>query len=539
MNKKAEKKGVIRKLGFFESLCDEEQMHNNLSITTTCLLSIDKTHTLSKEVLTKALKLWVDSHPLLQSRIYRETEPKSSKSTIYTPKYFVKMEQSVEDYKNFEFIDKPLYSFRWNDLVESELKTPVDFLNGPLWRMKLIKIQKIDGYLAKNKDTHNYALIFTVSHSISDGRNSYTVLVQFLDILNACIQNLDVVLSEIRKIPSRFSYEAMVEDMTSKGALKVKREPTNILDSMTHRLPNNVGNKQRGVSANFDFCALDKAKLTRLVETMKLNESRAKLASLLLVLMCLAFKRTCVKYNVNNIPLDKFKVQVPVSVRSKLKLSNLQMGSYVSNLEANVDFGPVVKEPFLRRQIKLVLSSLFYYVLKRFIFPLYFFVLRNVPKFVVSFLQNQRQTDSDPVALTNNRMSAYLDENFWSIVGENSSQLHQRINNNSELDLQKMEFIELLIKNEFDFNTFYPISFTVSNLGIMENTRADSCMRILEAYTCVTCKEKRFSGFLYLSFATIDNKLCLAISFNEQVYSKLFIHDLKQMFLELIEDLII
>ena len=168
----------IRKLGDFESLCDEELKHKNLSITTTCLLTVEKLYAIDEAELKKAIKIWIKTQPLLQSRVYRGSW---QNSTIHTTKYFVKMDKSIDDFKNLEFIE---YSNgNWMEEVENEVRRPFDLQNGPMWRMKVLKIKNIlPGFNDKEKKT--FALIFTVSHALSDGRNSYSLVAQFLNILN-------------------------------------------------------------------------------------------------------------------------------------------------------------------------------------------------------------------------------------------------------------------------------------------------------------------------------------------------------------------
>ena len=75
-----------------------------------------------------------------------------------------------------------------------------------------------------------------------------------------------------------------------------------------------------------------------MVKRMKSYEPTAKLTSLLTVIICLAFRHACVVHKANGIPLDSFVVGVPVCIRKKLDVDNLQMGSYVGSIKSEINF---------------------------------------------------------------------------------------------------------------------------------------------------------------------------------------------------------
>ena len=50
------------------------------------------------------------------------------------------MDKDVDDYGNLEYIQNLDNLISWENVAESELKSPFDFINGPLWRMKVIKL---------------------------------------------------------------------------------------------------------------------------------------------------------------------------------------------------------------------------------------------------------------------------------------------------------------------------------------------------------------------------------------------------------------
>ena len=91
-------------LGFFESLCDEELMHNNLLLTTSLVISVNNKFCLNHEILHKTVCLWVKNHPFLQATILRDVDRNTGKSKLKLPKHFIKMDKDVDDYGNLEYI---------------------------------------------------------------------------------------------------------------------------------------------------------------------------------------------------------------------------------------------------------------------------------------------------------------------------------------------------------------------------------------------------------------------------------------------------
>ena len=70
---------VIRKLGFFESMMDEELMKNNMTITTSTVFLVNKEIEIDIASLRKALFIWIKIHKLLQATTYRFCDQKTKK----------------------------------------------------------------------------------------------------------------------------------------------------------------------------------------------------------------------------------------------------------------------------------------------------------------------------------------------------------------------------------------------------------------------------------------------------------------------------
>lgn len=271
---------VIRELGFSECLYDNELMHNNMFQVRAFIVSIAKQFTINMNVLNKALHVWIKTHPFLQSTVYRELDPSTGKSRLGLPRYFVYMKKNIEEYNNAEILQET-HEFKWTDLIEKELKTPFDYINGPLWRIKVLKMKQ-----ENDVDFIKYVFVLSTGHAISDGKNGYSIGVQFFDILIDVLENKlsDVIV----QIPSEFTCDHLIKEYKKRPDYRAP-DDTPQFDQSTHRLPDNCGNKN-GVYGRFDFIFLEKHKMEKLIKKMKSKAPKAKVTSLLLVLLCDSYK---------------------------------------------------------------------------------------------------------------------------------------------------------------------------------------------------------------------------------------------------------
>ena len=236
---------IIRELSFAESLYDNEVVNNNSFQTRTFITQIDNRYQINMDLLNKTLKLWIQMHPLLQATIYRQIDPSTQKPKLGLPRYFVYMKKSIDDYRNVKMLQETDY-LKWTDLIESELKSSLDYINGPLWKIKVLKMMESQEGLKR------YAFILTTSHSITDGRNGYSIGVQFLDLLIDVLENSTSV--EINQMPSEFNMDQLIQEYKKRPDIKIIDEKPEI-DRSFHRLPNNVGYK-KGIHGRFDYIFL-------------------------------------------------------------------------------------------------------------------------------------------------------------------------------------------------------------------------------------------------------------------------------------------
>ena len=323
---------VIRKLGELESIFDNELINDNLSQTRTFLVSIPNKYEITLDVLKKALKSLIDIHPLLRATTYRELDEVTQKSKLFLDKYFVYINSNeVDVYNNIEYIDT-WKNFEWENLVESELKTSVDFINGPLWRMKLLKDKSVQ---ANDSSSTRYALVLTTSHSISDGRSGYSLGIEYFNILIDVLEG-NKIDYPIEKL-CEFSVDDLIKQFRSKPDFKSHVEDIG-LDTQTNRIPSNVGNKVDGVYGRFASLEIGKETFEKIIKKMKINAPKAKITSLMGALLAKSYKNACIKHESNtNSLLNAIQFSIAKSPRETLKIDKNAMGCYVTSLYCRMD----------------------------------------------------------------------------------------------------------------------------------------------------------------------------------------------------------
>ena len=404
--------------------------------------------------------------------------------------------------------------------------------------MKVLRMNKIN--------SNEYALIFTISHSISDGRNCFSLVAQFLNIFEKVMFDEKRVCEEIPLVDSS---DMILKKLKDQGILKINRldliESYHTWSSLVNRVTAKSGYKLNGVNGRVEHFCLENSKVTRLIQKMKTNSKNAKLTSLLIVIICIAFKRTCLNNRINDIPLEDYVIAVPVCLRSKLKIDSLSMGCHLGMCDTVVRFDDKkLKSGKGKTYIKkcaLFILRFLYILALSIILPVLCFCVKRLPKFEAKLIEKTRTFKS--VRKINEANFEDNREDFWLLVEKNSLELQKTVANNSELDPHKkdIKILDTILRSNFNFSSFNLVNFCVSNLGKMETTphlAQESRFKIVKSYVCQPCLEKRFSPSLYFGISTVDGNLCCAISYSEKIYTKEFIQELKLLILKLIDDVI-
>ena len=143
----------------------------------------------------QAVHKWISIYPLLNAKIEQ----------IESDYYFVKIESNTNDVKlenikfltiNSESLNKTNnnnYNTIIDLIIENESFNKID-LNNKLWRLTLIR---------SNDNNNDFDIIFTIHHSITEGRNVIYIFQQLLSIFEDLYVNKETKLESYKILPGR------------------------------------------------------------------------------------------------------------------------------------------------------------------------------------------------------------------------------------------------------------------------------------------------------------------------------------------------
>ncbi|CAF0843296.1 unnamed protein product [Brachionus calyciflorus] len=308
---------MIRKLGESECLYDHEVIHGNLYLTRTFLVHVKKGD-INMNLARKACSFWCSKNPLLKAQIFRSDLSKYDR-------YFVKYDNEIlfEKFKNVKLITSE-DEFEWKELMDREIVTPFDLKKDPLWRLLIIKL------LNQKNLEFNYAFILTTQHTIGDGRNIFTLGIEFLNILSKLVEDENFNLIEESKI-SKFSAEDLIE---SKKFIFGEEKNENIFDNLNRGLEC-FGDKLNGQHGKMEYFKIPKEKLEKLKLIMKNHSRHSKLSGIISGLIFLGQKNIMKKFNIKQ---QRCQFIILASVREKLGIDNSYGGVFSSEVNQCLDF---------------------------------------------------------------------------------------------------------------------------------------------------------------------------------------------------------
>jgi hypothetical protein len=339
--KKDKSLNLIRKLGTIESLYDYEVLNGSLILARTFLVTLPKIYSLNLNLLEQACSYWIKRHPFLQSYVYSTGGDLTVQDffDINYPKYYAFMNKNISEYNNLEYLETK-NPHEWKNIMESELKNPFDYSNGPLWRLKLVKISDHFDHFFTN-DESNYAFILSNSHVIGDGRNLIKIMLELFNIINSLLLNktCDEMLSRF-VVESKYSIEDLVEN---------KPLPIQINESSRDFNPcvsAKTGQKINGLKQNYDYLFFKSEKINKLIKKSKQFTNDAKLTGILSTILCFSMKKLFKKYEVNDIDFNNMNYEVLASLRDKFGVSESQMGVYSVALESQINLNELNSKSF-------------------------------------------------------------------------------------------------------------------------------------------------------------------------------------------------
>lgn len=324
------------------------------------------------DVFKQSIQTWISMHPFLSAKIQN--------FSFYS--YFV-YDTNIDPLRDVDFycVEAPSEDSYHDTLrlfleKETQIKLRHD---EKLWRLKLIKLIRSE-QCESDSLKYDYDFIFTVHHSITEGRNAYFVLLQLLDIFESlcrnlkkyeCVKPLSILPSMedmfLRSTPNMLSSTSFVSGFRKPSFVNLEKAPEKAYsqDKVLKKLSSNVkiyslDDKENLISirelvntanqneSKFKFIKFEPNELSRLIK--KLKEEKVKMQAFLNMLFSFAFQRV---YKQRGDPEDRdHSVIYGYAVNLRKFSSNPEMfgennlnenmgvstNVFVSHLKEDVDF---------------------------------------------------------------------------------------------------------------------------------------------------------------------------------------------------------
>jgi hypothetical protein len=196
------KKKMIRNLGALE-----QYFHDQIELNGTVNASsfLFKSHIdlfAHKEVVYKSIQLWKQTQPFLRSKVENKCFHYASDERIQNldnVKFIYFKSNSEEEEKEDVEITKDY----WKLLIEHEYTIPIDWQNGPMWRLMFIKLdhrQHENGAPVQ----FEYCLLITATHAVFDGHSAFVLVAGLFSIMEGVYANK---LNRVKDAPVASSME--------------------------------------------------------------------------------------------------------------------------------------------------------------------------------------------------------------------------------------------------------------------------------------------------------------------------------------------
>ena len=368
-------------------------------------------------------------------------------------RYFVKRnDATVFQFDNIQLLDET-DSLKWMDVMNSEILTKFDMDRDPLWLIKCVRLN------SSTSSDYNLALIFTTQHSIADGRCCYEIGVQYLNIIAALIENkhCDEMDPDVVEHSLLTNAELLASKQIKSGLPDIEQDQRN-RHPKAFGIQNTTTEDSAVHSGKLECFYFEADELKKILAKVKSSSKSSKLTSVLSTVFCLAFKTLYKRYAVDDLASQiKFQYFQLASIREKIGISNTQMGVY---------------------------SAVYHGVI------------------------NVSESDYSEIVNDGNFKP------FWSMADEASVKLAESLKRNDEIVFYD-EIVPLMgALNDGSYDETN-LNFVMSNIGVMRNTSSQA-LRIKQHYLRMAAIKNRLGAGPFIGVTSIDEKLCIAISYNEE-----------------------
>ena len=502
---------TLRKLSPGELVYDYELKLKGCILPFTVLFSSTRDLFENKPVLDKSIQEWKKLHPFLRSTIVKLED--SDHKNFSHERYFANLNEvhstkldNVSYLKLERNNDQNNY---WKLFHERELNSePIGGAGDAyfLWRINFIQ-------LSHSLDKFEYCLTFTVHHSITDGRNSYAILNQLLEIMEEHILNrYDESKYEKFKVNSSLDEMLLSSQGPDVSAIKFK---SRFEHSPNDKIPAQFQNTFANVSKTecesnherfvylFEKENLAPILISDLLNSREENKYISKFSSF-----------TFEKQTVNQMLLGCRKVNAKLTGLLNFICSLATHQLY--NAYHCQELGQVICFHFmanLRAFLNVGNTNMGY-------FPV---VLNGI------FEAEEAKHIYDSEGNINK-------DKFWNLAKRESDLIHERINSSEMYEASKLDEILLkLIDQNYEFENGN-VHFALSNLGAL--TSSSSLLHVKEFYYNTSSVSKRWTAVVFHGLSTINNTLCWSIGYNSSLISDDVIQKLAENIKQIIEIII-
>ena len=438
---------------------------------------------LTLDLLHNACSHWIKRHALLRSRIFRHYTADKRSILTNRPRYFVELsQQSLAQFTNVELIHTS-DADQWQQVMRRHLHAGLDLFNSALWRLSVV---------LTNESANKAVFVFLMHHAITDGRNN-AIFVELLSIIGALMQTESVEnkgtllqsVVDVEEVKSPLGRDDYVSAFVRAHPQVASQQVPLVFDRPT-RIPVSIGNEpvrssSSSDSSNFWLAKFEPETLRKLLARLKeKTNGAAKLTSLMQAAFCVVYKRLLSEHGASELAHEPCTFLVAATGRHKFNIGDMQMGVYHMFIHVRVESAEM------------------------------------------------------------RTLSAESLESVWQMAAEHTRALHQRLALHQDVaaSIRKpdAELSSIPIERLVQGTALPTLDFLMglSNTGRLPAT-SSPVIRATEIY-CTHVK-KHYDGYMFMRVTSVEDTLCLCVSYNERHFATAFMRKMRLSLVELIEKL--
>lgn len=455
-----EKRNILRKMEFeliFTKIKDFEHVIRLFKMSS----KID--YFQYKDLFKQAVHKWISIHPLLNAKIEQ----------IESDYYFVKIQDNDDDeFENIQFltIDSKSLNKSNNDyntivdlIIENESFNKIDF-NNKLWRLTLIR---------STDNNYDFDIIFTIHHSITDGRNVIYIFQQLLSIFEDLYTNKMSEIKSYSILPGL--YELFLKEADNSPLIIPQNKLPSFIEIDQAKSIETTNQKYKDCLNVIINSETNKLSIVDLIETAKLNQLKFKFIT--------------------------FNQDDSMKLFQKLKQYKVKLQPFLNVLFA-MTFQKVYQKFGNENEIN---RSIFHVVnLKPFL----------EDKTIFGENINEKMGYYGQLFTYEVKHELHINE-FWINVKKENELMIAKLEKGEQFP--KKNSNEILVK--INYNELF-LDFLNSNLGIISQLSSKNMTTKMQTIKNVFINikseysEYSFKRFIFNNFVTIDNKLNWSLVYN-------------------------